>query len=32
MSKCVVCIIVCSEDCDIVLNVLSEILYGVSKL
>ena len=33
MSKCVVCIIVCSEDCDIVLNVLlSEILYGVSKV
>ena len=32
-SRCVVCIIVCSEDCDIVLNVLlSEIWYGVSKL
>ena len=33
VSKCVVCIIVCSEDCDIVLNLLlSEILYRVSKL
>ena len=33
VSKCVVCIIVYIEVCDIVLNVLlSEILHGVSKL
>ena len=32
MCECVVCMIVYSEVCDVVLIVLSEILYGVSKL
>ena len=27
MSKCVLCIIVCSEDCDIVLNVLLRLIW-----
>ena len=33
VRKCVVCIVVYSEVCDIVLNVLlSEILYGVYNM
>ena len=27
MSKCVLCIIVCSEECDIVLNVLLRLIW-----
>ena len=32
MSECVVCMIVYGEVCDVLIVLLSEILYGVSKL